>query len=219
MAAVKGYYPLVTVSPSSPTVCFGMTELRVFTTSIMGNVPAAFYWALGILFLVGIGGIYLNRLRGSSGSSVNPDKNACRYWGRSVARLLLVEWIILVLGMAAIFRGSSAERSINLVPLSSYFDYGENSYFMEKVALNILNVALFVPVGFLLGCGFRNLTWKRALAVGAILSVFIELLQLISRRGLCEVDDVMHNVVGCMIGYGLYKLAALFIMKAKFGYK
>lgn len=77
-----------------------MTELRIFTTTILGSVPAAFYWALGLLLLGGIGGIYLNRLRGSRGSSVNANHNAFHYWGRSMARLLLVEWIILVLGIA-----------------------------------------------------------------------------------------------------------------------
>lgn len=120
-----------------------------------------------------------------------------------MARLLLVEWIILVLGIAVIFREPRAERSFCLIPFLSYFDYGTNSYFMEKAALNILNIVLFIPIGFLLGCGFRNLTWKRALAIGAMLSVFIEILQLIYRKGLCEVDDVIHNVLGCMIGYGV----------------
>ena len=40
--------------------------------------------------------------------------------------------------------------------------------------------------------------------VGAGISVMIELLQLIFKRGLCEVDDVIHNVLGCMVGYGVY---------------
>ena len=242
---------------------FGMTELRVFTTSILGSVPAAFYWALGLLLRGGV--VYLNRLwcsscsrsskgsrvndnenrlRGSSGSSVNANHNAYHYWGRSVARLLLVEWIILVLGIAVIFREPRAERSFCLIPFLSYFDYGTNSYFMEKAALNILNVVLFLPVGFLLklsnvnvskgssgskgsrsssgpkegsrssngsscssvnfeGIAYPYVNWKGAMVVGLLISVVIEVLQFVFKRGLCEVDDVIHNVLGCMIGYGV----------------
>ena len=176
-----------------------MMELQVIIKCILNDIPISFYFGLISLFFLGI--IVLLCQKG--------QKDGLRYG----TILLLIEWIILVLGMAVIFRESSAERSINLLPLSSYFDYGEHSYLMEKVALNILNVALFVPVGLLLGCGFRNLTWKRAFAIGAMVSVFIEILQLIFRKGLCEVDDVIHNVLGCMVGYGIYKLTNLLIRR------
>ena len=44
--------------------------------------------------------------------------------------------------------------------------------------------------------------WK-GLWVAARLSIVIELLQLITARGLCEFDDVIHNMVGAVIGMGL----------------
>ena len=49
-------------------------------------------------------------------------------------------------------------------------------------------------------------TVYRVMAVGAGISVMIELLQLIFKRGLCEVDDVIHNVLGTLIGYGIAKI-------------
>ena len=105
--------------------------------------------------------------------------------------------------MAVLFREARGVSHINLIPLSSYFDYGENSYFMEKAALNILNVVLFIPVGLLLGLGFKRMTWQKVLLIGIGLSVSVELLQLVFRKGLCEIDDVIHNVIGCMMGYGV----------------
>lgn len=120
--------------------------------------------------------------------------------------LLLAEWVIVILCTTVFFRESGDEMRINLIPLSSYFDIPENSYLMEVTAINILNVVLFVPVGFLLVSGFRKMTWQRALVIGALLSFSIELLQLILRRGLCETDDVIHNVIGCAIGYGIITL-------------
>jgi len=127
--------------------------------------------------------------------------------------ILLVDWVFLVLGTSVIFRESGDDYRIRLLPLISYFEQGENSYFMEAAALNILNVALFFPVGLLLGCGYKNMTWRRAMGIGVVLSVSIEILQLIFKRGLCETDDVIHNVAGCMIGYGIYKLTNLLIRR------
>lgn len=95
---------------------------------------------------------------------------------------------------------------MSLMPLSSYFAIAENSYFREAAAINILNVVMFVPVGFLLGCGFPGMTWRRVLCVAVVLSVGIEVLQLLLRRGLCETDDVLHNVVGALMGYGIARL-------------
>ena len=63
----------------------------------------------------------------------------------------------------------------------------------------LANIIMFVPVGVLVGWIWR---W-RGLWVAAGLSVGIEILQLITARGLCEFDDVIHNMVGAAIGVGI----------------
>lgn len=64
----------------------------------------------------------------------------------------------------------------------------------------LTNVIMFVPVGMLSG-----LLWKwRGLWVAAGLSIVIELLQLVTSRGLCEFDDVLHNLIGAVIGTTSY---------------
>jgi glycopeptide antibiotics resistance protein len=70
---------------------------------------------------------------------------------------------------------------------------------------NVMNVVAFVPIGLLLGCGFRNMTWWKVLLIGCIVSVSIETMQFYFKRGFAETDDVMHNVLGCLIGYFLVK--------------
>ena len=44
-----------------------------------------------------------------------------------------------------------------------------------------------------------------ALLIGCSISVTIEALQFWFMKGFSEVDDVMHNTVGCLIGYMLVK--------------
>ena len=66
----------------------------------------------------------------------------------------------------------------------------------------LTNVIMFAPVGVLTG---RLWKWK-GLWVAAGLSITIELLQLLTARGLCEFDDVIHNCIGALIGIGIMML-------------
>lgn len=71
----------------------------------------------------------------------------------------------------------------------------------------ILNILLFVPFGFLLPLGVK---WFRSFyktyAAGFLFTLFIELTQLILRRGVVELDDIFNNLLGAMIGYGCFAL-------------
>ena len=172
-----------------------MVEIQFYATNVASGVPIEIYWGLLGLFVVGLLILiwWKGLLRG------------LRYG----AMLLLAEWICLVLCAIVIFRGTDAERSYNLIPFWSYWDYGEQSYFMEMFGEIILNVLLFVPIGFLAGCGLERMTFKKVLFLGGGLSVVIELLQFVFKKGFCETDDVIHNVLGCMIGYGLWRVCCI----------
>ena len=69
-----------------------------------------------------------------------------------------------------------------------------------------MNVIVFIPVGLLLGCAFKQVTWWKALLIGYSISVTIEALQFWFMKGFSEVDDVMHNTVGCVIGWFMVKV-------------
>lgn len=170
----------------------GGTELRVYGLGSIGKVLDAMYVWLAVLFLVG-SGFFL-------------WKKGWREGLRASSVLLLVEWVFLILCTAVIFRESGEISRINLIPLSSYFDIAENSYLMEKAVINVLNVIMFIPVGLLLGFGFKKITWKKVLLIGLGISFSIELIQFILKRGLCETDDLIHNLLGCIIGFAIYNL-------------
>ncbi len=172
-----------------------MEELKVYALSAIERVPHIVLWTLLALL---VGGIIWSLCR-----------NGLREGLRVSAALLLIEWTFLIMGMAVLFRETTPGSVIRLIPFSSYFQIPENSYLLEIVAINLLNVALFIPIGLLLGCVFQNINWRQVFVVGLCLSVLIELLQLVFKKGLCEIDDVIHNVVGCLVGYGLYQIAAV----------
>lgn len=70
------------------------------------------------------------------------------------------------------------------------------------------NVVMFLPLGFLppvLWNGFRRF-WKMLLWGGLIIAC-VEVLQLFLLVGKCDVDDLLLNLAGIAMGFGLYRLA------------
>lgn len=84
----------------------------------------------------------------------------------------------------------------------------------------ICNIILFIPIGLLL---MKLLTFKKRLffsiICGCVLSALIEVIQLLSHRGLFEFDDIFHNTIGTVIGIGIYvlvsKLLSIFVSSKK----
>ena len=82
-------------------------------------------------------------------------------------------------------------------------DYGDTN---RRIAIvNLLgNIAMFMPLGF-----FPQLIWKafnrlwKTLLWGAGIIVCVELIQLFALVGNCDIDDLLLNVVGIAMGYGL----------------
>lgn len=122
---------------------------------------------------------------------------------RKILILTLVEYVFLIYCSAVFFRSVSTDRGFNLTP---FWSYSAIQYETRDLLFQIImNVVIPIPIGFMLGCIFRNLTWKKVLLIGSLFSLSIELLQFILKRGFSELDDVMHNTLGCMIGFILVK--------------
>ena len=79
---------------------------------------------------------------------------------------------------------------------------------LPMVILNLLgNVVAFIPFGFLVPLASKGKLrfWSVALFTLEF-SVLVEVLQLFTRVGSCDVDDVILNTLGGMLGYGFYCL-------------
>ena len=71
---------------------------------------------------------------------------------------------------------------------------------------NIMNIFFFFPVGFLLGIVMKKKSVWLVAFVGFILSILIETIQLFSRRGVFNIDDVINNTLGCALGYCMFRI-------------
>lgn len=112
--------------------------------------------------------------------------------------LFLLAYFALVLGKTVIYRKTGAVEDANTYPFWSYVEgFTKRRYVLVQ---NLLNIILFLPIGFFLGGIFKTKRLLKVSLLGAGLSVIIELLQLIFEKGLFEFDDIFHNTVGCILG-------------------
>ena len=94
-----------------------------------------------------------------------------------------------------------ANPTFNLIPIidivNSPLDYIRNT---------VLNIVLFVPLGFLLPTVWKEYRSLRTTAlVGLMLSVLIEVLQIFTFR-LTDVDDLITNTAGAVLGFYMARL-------------
>lgn len=95
-------------------------------------------------------------------------------------------------------RKATATRSIDLRFMWSYREMLAGDLNWKKdVVQNLLNIAFFVPYGIL----FPLKKWNVVLISACAFSILIEAAQYFSRLGLCELDDVICNTLGAMIGF------------------
>lgn len=129
--------------------------------------------------------------------------------------ILIFAYYLIVLGFTVIRRDVQSNSDYDLVPFSSWRTLlsvpyeGHGEYILKEIIINVLMMA---PVGIVFGLS-RSSALPRCLAVGLLISISIEFIQYCTRTGLCETDDVIHNTLGCLIGYGVGRLFLHFTKK------
>lgn len=165
-------------------------ELKGYSLLSFNHIPFQICLIACVVFCVGT--LLILRIRGFQ-----------RGWQYSMA-LLLVELLLLIYGSTVFFRETKVGINEDFNPFRSYQSI---QMFMENLPESILNLILFIPVGFLLCVVFRIIIWWKVILVGACLSTGIEILQLIFEKGLCDFNDLLCNTLGCMLGYGIFRMS------------
>lgn len=131
------------------------------------------------------------------------------------AYIFLMLWLLFVRlrGVTVTDYWAQLPGRVNLVPFSSVGSMLRNLWHypypsvLWTVVYNIGgNIVMFVPLGFFLRAlvpGCRSF-W-RCMGTVAIIMAGVELAQLLTLRGFCELDDVMLNLLGAAIGWRFAK--------------
>ena len=119
----------------------------------------------------------------------------------SLGGFLLCIYIAVLLSITFFSRESGGDKRIYLEIGSSWgINARNNAYVVE-------NVLLFGPYGFLLPMAWKKSKgWWKAVLLGFLTSLIIELLQLVSGRGVFQTDDIITNTMGALAGYLLFAL-------------
>jgi len=189
-------------------------QFRQYIINLYHDIPQEVYEGLLSIFCIGL--VVFIVWKGF--------KTGLRY----SATLLLIEYIFLLFCSTVILRATGTTRQYDFHP---FWSYDRPDLLIE----NIMNVIVFIPVGMILGSLLRvkgswskygswfkvngsstseatkSMTWLIVLLIGCSISVTIEALQFCFMKGFSEVDDVMHNTLGCIVGYILVKGSGLMV--------
>lgn len=133
---------------------------------------------------------------------------------RHLARYLLIGFAISIVYLTILWYGIEYifERPeyylLNLTP----FVWLKETYVMgwdSMIEQILLNIAMFVPLGFLLPAVFAGARkWYKTLLLVAGVSLFIETVQYFIGRS-SDIDDLIMNTLGGILGYALFALLNL----------
>lgn len=123
-----------------------------------------------------------------------------------IAGVVLSAYIAVVVGLTLLNRTPSEEhRTI----LKLFWSYGAWIQGSEKALWEIIgNIVMLIPYGILLPIlyqKFRKFQW--ILAASFIFTLLIEVSQYLTCRGWFELDDLIHNTIGGLIGFQFFQIA------------
>jgi glycopeptide antibiotics resistance protein len=95
---------------------------------------------------------------------------------------------------------------VNLTPFATIYGFLTHLNYMVALRNIVGNILLFMPLGFSIPLRFKvNKFWKVTL-LGLFISFLIEGIQFFTSIRSFDVDDLILNTLGAIIGYILYRL-------------
>ncbi len=118
--------------------------------------------------------------------------------------VLLAEYTFVVICFTIICRGTQTFIFARL-ELTPFWIYKAVKAHIPGVSVwdILLNVVMFIPLGLLVKLLFPKVTWIKMLLIAILSSLFIEMNQYIFEKGFAQIDDVIHNAIGALIGNGI----------------
>ena len=150
-------------------------------------------WMVGTNLVVGCAVVALFMYGGSKAEII-----------KNCSWVLLAGYVFLVFCSTIICRDGYPKVNYNIHPF--LYIHSKNVIIIGE---RILNIILFVPIGLLSSVILNKWRPLKVFVLGGCLSASIELLQLELKKGVCNIDDVINNVAGCIIGYCLFLIIKL----------
>ena len=130
--------------------------------------------------------------------------------------IILMLWLLFGQRMGREPVGSYWEvinSSINFIPFKTInlfiraIQGSFSDYTVRHSVINLAgNVIMFVPLGFFIPSVFSKYSFLKCMLVCSIGIIIVEIVQLFTLLGSCDIDDFILNMTGAAIGYGLFRI-------------
>lgn len=126
-------------------------------------------------------------------------------------KILLFKYVDIINLFKKIFSNSlDGFRSINLIPFKSIFEFVKVMFtknFLRGFNNIIGNVLIFAPLGYFLPLLFKNFKkLKNTILFSFGISLLFEICQYVLYLGSADIDDIILNVCGSIVGFLFYKI-------------
>lgn len=136
-------------------------------------------------------------------------------WTLFGAYCLIMFWLLFLQRpsrMGELGYWDTLRDNLNLMPLQTIKLFLRSYHLMPRAAMiNIVgNVAVFIPAGLFLPCLWKH--QRNFFIFSATVIVFVALVecaQLFTMVGSCDIDDLILNYAGALIGFCLFSLPAV----------
>lgn len=120
---------------------------------------------------------------------------------RYICLFFFIAYAYTVLIFAFFSREPGSRSSVSLIPGETW------GTTLQSHAYVIENVLMTTPLGIFLTVLWpgrsEGRTFGKCLSIAFVCSVTLEIAQFLTQRGHCQTDDVLTNVAGALIGYGI----------------
>lgn len=111
-------------------------------------------------------------------------------------------------GTSTFFSAEVWKLNTNIIPFHNTYTYlmGSQHFNLNIILYNTIgNILIFVPLGIFFSFLFsRFRTFSKVMMIGFTITVSIELLQFFLQLGQFDIDDILLNTIGALLGYFVY---------------
>lgn len=131
---------------------------------------------------------------------------------QKIAFSFLLLWLTAVIWLTLLFEKYTVSYyRCNLIPFFNLFEFINclsskqliTSFYLLRNMIG--NVFLFLPFGFLFPLVQKNNRMITTIMIALSLSLLIELIQLVTRLSVFDVDDLLMNSFGAALGYKMFE--------------
>jgi len=140
----------------------------------------------------------------------------CLFYLFLIAYILLLAKVLLFkeVSLSELFNADRAiSRIFSLTPFETIFGYFSSTHFNLWIALmNVVgNIVLFIPLGIYLQIFKKNKKILNCVTLACVISLGVEVTQYILGIGRTDIDDIILNTLGGMLGVFVYKIIYLLL--------